>query len=147
MGLSDILLNENNRDTFVDDCVKLIDKQVASAPGLGGLALKAAYSTVKGIRSDYCAQVVDQLLPEISIALDPMWTEAVNNGNPVQYLAQRKAQVADELLQISDQKAENSTRAIVKGAYAKLRPSAKTYVENGVPDLAEIINKHHSAGS
>jgi hypothetical protein len=142
MGLSDILLNENNRDRFVDDCVELIEKQVAAAPGLGGLALKAAYSTVKGIRADYCAQVVDQLLPEISIALDPMWTEAVNNGSPVQYLAQRKAEVADQLLQISDKKAENSTRAVVKGAYAKLRPSAKTYVENGIPDLAEIINKH-----
>ena len=142
MGLSDIILNENNRDNVVDDCVKLIDKQVAAAPGLGGLALKAAYSTVKGIRADYCAQVVDQLLPEISIALDPMWAEAVNNGNPVAYLTERKGQVADQLLQISDKKAENSTRAVVKGAYGKLRPSAKTYVENGIPDLAAIINKH-----
>lgn len=146
MGLSDILLNENHRETFVDDCVKLIDQQVAAASGLGGLALKAAYSTVKGIRADYCAQVVDQLLPEISIALDPMWAEGVNNGNPVEYLAQRKSEVADELLQISDKRVEKSTRAIVKGAYAKLRPSAKNYVENGVPDLAEIINKHSAAG-
>lgn len=145
MGLSDILLNENNRESIVDDCVKLIDKQVAAAPGLGGLALKAAYSTVNGIRADYCAQVVDQLLPEISIALDPMWAEGVNNGNPVEYLAQRKSQVADELLQISDKRVENSTRAMVKGAYAKLRPSAKNYVEKGVPDLAEIINKHSAA--
>ena len=142
MGLSDILLNENNRKTFVDDCVKLIDKQVATAPGLGGLALKAAYSTVNGIRADYCAQVVDQLLPDISSALDPMWTEGVNNGTPVEYIAQRKSEVADELLQISDKRVENSTRAMVKGAYAKLRPSAKNYVEKGVPDLAEIINKH-----
>ncbi|MBE9122760.1 MULTISPECIES: DUF6918 family protein [Microcoleaceae] len=142
MALSDILLNENNRDNFVDDCVQLIEKQVAAAPGLGGLALKAAYSTVKGIRADYCAQVVDQILPEISIALDPMWTEAVNNGNPVEYFAERKAEVANQLLQISDKKADNSTRAVVKGAYAKLRPSAKTYVENGIPDLAKIINKH-----
>ena len=146
MGLSDILLNENNRDNFVDDCVKLIDEQVASASGFGGLALKAAYSTVKGIRADYCAQVVDQLLPEISIALDPMWTEAVNNGNPVEYLAKRKAQVAHELLQISDKRVENSTRGMVKGAYGKLRPSAKNYVENGIPDLAKIINKYNSAG-
>ncbi|MEG4458800.1 DUF6918 family protein [Microcoleus sp. N9_A1] len=145
MGLSDILLNENHRETFVDDCVKLIDQQVAAASGLGGMALKAAYSTVKGIRADYCAQVVDQLLPEISIALDPMWTEAVNNGNPVEYFAQRKGEVADELLQISDKRVEKSTRGMVKGAYAKLRPSAKTYVEKGVPDLAEIINKHSVA--
>ena len=146
MGLSDILLNENHRETFVDDCVKLIDQQVAAASGLGGMALKAAYSTVKGIRADYCAQVLDQLLPEISIALDPMWTEAKNNGNPVEYLTQRKGEVADELLQISDKRVEKSTRAMVKGAYAKLRPSAKTYVENGVPDLAEIINKYSAAG-
>ncbi len=145
MALSDILLNENNRDNFVDDCVKLIDQQVAAASGFGGLALKAAYSTVKGIRADYCAQVVDQLLPEISIALDPMWSEAVNNGSPVEYLAQRKAQVADELLQISDKRVEISTRAMVKGAYGKLRPSAKNYVENGIPDLAKIINKYNSA--
>ncbi|MEK0181574.1 MAG: hypothetical protein EAZ78_18805 [Oscillatoriales cyanobacterium] len=146
MALSDILLNEKNRDNFVDDCVNLIDEQVASASGLGGLALKAAYATVKGIRADYCAQVVDQLLPEISIALDPMWNEAVTNGNPVEYLTQRKSQVADELLQISDARVENSTRAMVKGAYAKLRPSAKNYVEKGIPDLAKIIDKYNSAG-
>ncbi|XZN92675.1 MAG: DUF6918 family protein [Microcoleus sp.] len=146
MALSDILLNEKNRDNVVDDCVKLIDEQVAAASGLGGLALKAAYSTVKGIRADYCAQVVDQLLPEISIALDPMWTEAVTNGSPVEYLTQRKSQVADELLQISDARVENSTRAMVKGAYGKLRPSAKNYVENGIPDLAKIIDKYNSAG-
>lgn len=146
MALSDILLNEKNRDNVVDDCVKLIDEQVAAASGLGGLALKAAYSTVKGIRADYCAQVVDQLLPEISIALDPMWTEAVTNGSPVEYLTQRKSQVADELLQISDARVEKSTRAMVKGAYGKLRPSAKNYVENGIPDLAKIIDKYNSAG-
>ncbi|WP_377478315.1 MAG: hypothetical protein P2A85_07085 [Microcoleus anatoxicus] len=146
MALSDILLNEKNRDNFVDDCVKLIDEQVASASGMGGLALKAAYATVKGIRADYCAQVVDQLLPEISIALDPMWNEAVTNGNPVEYLTERKSQVADELLQISDARVENSTRAMVKGAYAKLRPSAKNYVEKGIPDLAKIIDQYNSAG-
>ena len=146
MGLSDILLDEKNRDAFVDDCVKLIDEQVGSASGLGGLALKAAYSTVKGIRADYCAQAVDQLLPAIAIALDPMWNEAVNNGNPVEYLTERKAQLADELLQISDKKVEHSTRSMVKGAYGKLRPSAKNYVENGIPDLAKIIDKYHSAG-
>ncbi len=146
MALSDILLNEKNRDNFVDDCVKLIDEQVASASAIGGLALKAAYSIVKGIRADYCAQVVDQLLPDISSALDPMWTEAVTNGNPVEYLTQRKSQVADELLQISDARVENSTRAMVKGAYGKLRPSAKNYVEKGIPDLAKIIDKYNSAG-
>lgn len=147
MGLSDILLSEKNIDSVVGDCVGLIDKQVAAAPGLGGLALKAAYSTVKGIRADYCAQVLYQLLPEISIALDPMWSQAVNNGSPVEYLTERKSQVADELLQISDKKAEKSTRAIVKGAYAKLRPSAKNYVENGIPDLVTIIQKYSAIGA
>ncbi|MFM9267422.1 DUF6918 family protein [Tychonema sp. BBK16] len=146
MALTDILLDEKNRDSFVDDCVKLIDEQASAASGFGGMVLKAAYSTVKGIRADYCAQVVDQLLPEIAIALDPMWTEAINNGNPIEYLIEKKAQVADELLQISDKKVENSTRAMVKGAYGKLRPSAKNYVENGIPDLAKIIDKYNSAG-
>ena len=147
MALIDILLDEKNRDSFVDDCVGLIDKQVAAASGLGGLALKAAYATVKGIRADYCAQVLHQLLPEISIALDPMWNEAVNNGRPVEYLTERKAAVADELLQISDKRVEKSTRSVVKGAYGKLRPSAKNYVENGVPDLAKIIHKYSAIGA
>ncbi|MCU0546392.1 MAG: hypothetical protein MUE44_30215 [Oscillatoriaceae cyanobacterium Prado104] len=147
MGLSDILLSEKNIHNVVDDCVGLIDKQVAAAPGLGGLALKAAYSTIKGIRADYCAQVLYQLLPEVSIALDPMWNEAVNNGSPVEYLSERKSKVADELLQISDKKAEKSTRAVVKGVYGKLRPSAKNYLENGIPDLATIIQKYSAIGA
>ena len=146
MALNDVVLNENNRSNFVGDCVKLIEEKVASTSGLSGLALKASYSVVKSVGPDYCAQVVDQLSPEILIALDRMWTEGVRNGKPVEYLDQRKAEVADELFKITDKRAKYSRRLNIRGTYEKIRTAAKNHVEKAVPDLAKIINKYNSAG-
>ncbi|GAB4380656.1 MAG: hypothetical protein Kow00121_37360 [Elainellaceae cyanobacterium] len=142
MRLSDTLKDQDMRDNVVADCVKLMDEQVATKNGISGLALKAAYGVIKGIGADYIPGAIDRLLPQAFAALDPMWDEGVQKGDPVSYLTQNRARTADVLLSITDAKAEKTDNGIVRASYNKLRKSVKGDVEEAVPGLAKIIHTH-----
>lgn len=144
MGLSNIIDDPSKKEKVVNDSLKLIDESVAAASGISGMALKAAYGVVKGIAPTYIAGAVERLLPEALPALDPMWNEGVQKGDPVGYLTQNKSSAADAMLSVTDSKIERSSNSVVKGAYGKLRNSAKSYVETAMPGLAKIIGNYAS---
>ncbi|WP_437677663.1 DUF6918 family protein [Sorangium sp. So ce131] len=142
MGLSETLLDESKKSQVVADCCKLVDEEVASKGGLSGIAVKAGYKAVKGIKPGFIAQVVEKLLPEFAKKLDPLWTEATQSGNPSSFLSSNRARVADALLSITDEKAKASTSGVVRSTYDTLRGSAKKNVEEAVPRLAQLIQKY-----
>ncbi|MCC5639175.1 hypothetical protein LC593_25785 [Nostoc sp. CHAB 5844] len=142
MGLSDKLLNSDKRAMVVDDCCKLLETQLTSKSGLSGIALKTAYAALKGVKPGYIAYAVEQLLPECFTALDPVWNEGVQQGDPVAHLVTNKSRTADALLSVTDARVKKVTRPIVRGTYEKLRGSAKQHVEEAVPDFAQVINKY-----
>lgn len=142
MGLTDGLNDSNKKDRLVADGVKLIDEQVSAKSGLGGMAWKAAYGTVKGVKPGYIEGAIDRLLPECLSALDPMWSEGTQTGDPVQYLSQNSSRAADALLGITDARIEKTSNGIVRSAYKQLRGSAKSEVEAAVPGLAKIIDNY-----
>ncbi len=142
--LSDLLLQPaDKRADVVADCCKLIDEEVAGKSGISGLAIKAGYGAVKGIKPGFVKQVVSDLLPEFAAALEPIWAEAKKAGKSIstQYDAQAE-RAADALLTITDQKAKTSKSGVVKGTYEKLRPTAKKHVEAAIPRLGRLIEKH-----
>jgi hypothetical protein len=142
MGLSDELLNPDKKAMVVADCCTMIDDQATSKQGLSGLAVKTAYSAMKGIKPGFIAYAVEQLLPQCLTALDPIWSEGVQKGNPVGYLDASRERTADALLGVTDARVKNARSAIVRGSYKKLRGSAKSHVEDAVPHLARVIDKH-----
>lgn len=142
MGLTEGLNDPNKRASLVADCVTLIDEQVAAKGGMGGLAWKAAYGTVKGVNPGYIAGAIDRILPDILAALDPMWNEGVQSGDPVGYLNQNSSRAADAVLSVTDTRIEKSNNGVVRGAYNKLRNSAKGEVETAIPALAKILDKY-----
>lgn len=142
MGLSEELLNPTKKDLLVDDCCTMIEKQIASKSGLGGMALKTAFAALKGVKPGYIPYVVEQLLPQCFTAIDPIWSEGVEKGDPVDYLVESRSRAADALLSVTDQRVQKSTRSVVRGTYDKFRGSAKQYVEDAVPDFAQVIGKH-----
>ncbi|KYF84540.1 DUF6918 family protein [Sorangium sp. So ce388] len=144
MGLSETLLDANKKSQVVADCCTLVDEEVASKGGLSGLAVKAGYAAVKGIKPGFITQVVEKLLPEFATKLDPLWTEATSSGNASSYLSSNRSRVADALLSVTDAKAKSSSSGVVRGTYEKLRGSAKKNVEDAVPRLAQLIQKHAS---
>jgi hypothetical protein len=142
MALSDTLSNPATTQNLVADCVKLIDEQVAAKGGLSGLALKAAYGVVKGVEPSYISGAIQRLLPEALAALDPMWNEGIQSGDPVQHLIQNSDRTADTLLSVTDHKIEKAKNGVVRASYSKLRTSVKGDVEAAVPGLAQILGTH-----
>jgi hypothetical protein len=120
-----------------------LDHEVSDKGGISGLAIKAAYGVVKGVRPGFVREAVDMMLDDFLGALDPIYQEAVaSNVRPGAHLLKNPSRVADALLGITDRRAERAERAVVKGAYEKLRPSAKKHVEASVPRLAQLLDKH-----
>ena len=142
MGLSEALTSPTNKSAVVADCCSLVDEEVRDKGGLSGLAVKAGYAAVKGIKPGFVAEVIDKLLPEFAEKLDSMWQEGKSKGDPVSFMTNNKARAADALLSITDAKSKNAKSAMVRGTYDKLRGSAKKNVEDAIPRLAKLLLKH-----
>ncbi|MBN3949888.1 MAG: hypothetical protein HWQ38_26840 [Nostoc sp. NMS7] len=142
MGLSDGLLNPTKKAMVIDDCCKMIEGQLASKSGMSGLALKTAFAALKGVKPGYISDVVEQILPQCFTALDPVWNEGVEKGDPIEHLSTNRSYTADALLSVTDARVKKTKRQIVRGTYEKLRGSAKKHVEEAVPDLAKLISNY-----
>ena len=130
------------KPTIVTDCCKLVDEEVSAKGGLSGLAVKAGYAAVKSVKPGFIAEVVDKLLGDFAVQLDPLWEEGKKSGDPSSYLTSNRAKVADALLSVTDAKAQTAKSSVVRGTYEKLRGSAKKNVEDAVPRLAGLLRKH-----
>ncbi|HEY9760955.1 MAG TPA: hypothetical protein V6D07_00445 [Trichocoleus sp.] len=142
MGLTDKVQDQAIRDGITADLTKLMDEQVSAKSGLSGLALKTAYKVVKGIGPTYIPGAIGRILPDALAAIDPLWAEGVQKGNPVEYLSQNKSRTADLLLSTTDARIERTDNGVIRSSYNQLRKSVKADVEAAVPDLAKILDTH-----
>lgn len=142
-SLSEVLNAPEKKAAVVEDCLSIIDAEVADKGGLSGLAIKAGFSAVKGVKPGFIKQAVEDLLPEFATALDPVYQDAKSQSKPVaSFFVDNAGRVADALLAITDGKAQRSKSSVVKGTYDKLRGSAKKNVEAAVPRLGKLVEKH-----
>jgi hypothetical protein len=141
--LPEVLTSEANKNRVVEDCLALIDAEVKDKGGISGLAIKAGYGAVKGVKPGFVKNVVTDLLPEFARALDPIYQEAKSSGRPIaDFFSAQSDRVAEALLAITDAKAQKSKNGLVKGTYDKLRGSAKKNVEAAVPRLGKMVESH-----
>lgn len=141
-SLVEILQEPAKRKAIIDECVVIIDQEVASKGGISGIAIKGGYKIVKGVKPGFIPESVDSLLDEFAKNLDPLIQEAQREGKPVAaHMTANRGTVADAMLAVTDGRAQRSRHGVVKGAYEKLRPSAKKHVEEAVPRVAAMIEK------
>jgi hypothetical protein len=141
--LCERLGKEPVRGRVIADACQVLDDEVADKSGLGGLAIRGAYSAVKGIKPGFIREVVDNLLDDFLDALDPMVQEAGQRGVPAgKHLAANGEPMAQKLLAITDARVENSTRSIIRGTYSKLRPTAVKHVAAAAPRLGQMLDRH-----
>lgn len=143
MNLNDVLSDEAKRASIIEDVCRLVDEEVAKQKGISGVAVKAGYRLVQGVKPGFVRNVVKALLPDFAAALEPISAQAVSSGQTVsQYFARNTGEVAEALLTVTDSRAQSSEHGSVKGAYGKLRGSARKNVESAVPGLGKIIEKY-----
>jgi hypothetical protein len=144
--LRELLGSGEKRSQLIDDSLRVLDAEVDDKSGLSGLAIKTAFKVVKGVSPGFLRQVVDHLLDDFLVALDPIYQEALaKNVSPREHLQANPGRVADALLSITDARARNAKNQVVKGTYEKLRGQAKKHVEAAVPRLGELFDRHARA--
>jgi hypothetical protein len=144
-ALSDVVKDPVKRRAVVDDCVKLIDAEVGDKRGLTGAAIKAAYMTVKNIKPGFVGAAMNDLLDPFSQKVDPFWAECqAKKSNARQFFALKRAEIANALLSITDQRADRSEHKVLVKAYHRLRPQAVNHIGDAMPRLADVIVKHAS---
>ncbi len=143
MSLTEAFSDADRRERVIDACCVLVDQEVSKKKGVSGFTIKAGYKMVKGIKPGFVKTVVAGLFDDWIANLDPIWQEAVDAGaSPVEQLSAQSSRVAEALLSVTDTKGEQSSKKTVRKMYKKMRPSAKTHVEQAVPALAQLLAEH-----
>ncbi len=141
--LKSILTDPTRRQLVVKDAERLLDDEVSAKSGLSGLAIKAAVKVVKGVKPGIIPDVIDGLLDDFAGRLDPFYQAHVaKGGSIVDNFTARKGEIADALLGITDDRAKNTRHNALRSAYQQLRPQGKKNVEEAVPGVARLIDKH-----
>jgi hypothetical protein len=131
------------RAKVIEDACRVLDQEVADKSGITGLAIKGAYKVVQGVKPGFVHEVVDALLDDFLDALDPLYQESIAKQRPAgSYLRENSSRVADSLLAVTDRRAQDAKRQMIRSAYDKLRPMAKKQVEGATPRLADMLERH-----
>jgi len=135
------------RRVVVKDAVDVLEAEVKDKPGLGGMAIKAAFGVLKSVSPGVLQQLVDKLLAEFAEAIDPLYQKAVLAGQaPGAAVLADPSATAQALLAVTDRRAARAGGDVIKKTYQKLRPSAEKHVEAAAPRLAGLLNKHALPG-
>lgn len=133
------------RAQVIADCVELIDAQVKQK----GFVLKSAYATIKAIKKRFVPEVVDGLLDDWLGKLQPHYDKwaPTKPSTFSDYVIARSDDVAEDLLSVTDARAEKTSHTTAKKMYMKMRDSAKKNVVEAIPELSRLIERHLAAVS
>ncbi len=139
-SLVDQLGKEPTRPLVIIDCVNLIDAQVKQK----GFVLKSAYATIKAIKKRFVPEVVDGLLDDWLGKLQPHYEkwEGTKPSTFSDYVIARSDDVAEDLLSVTDARADKTSHTTAKKMYLRMRDSAKKNVVEAIPELARTIEKY-----
>lgn len=139
--LVDMILKDGVRERVITDLEKLIDAEVADRRGVTGLAIKGGYKFVKKVKRDFVRDALSSMFPEFVMALDPFYAEHGATKGFDGFMVRNKTRVADGLLGVTDTRRDGSSNMAIKKAYDKLRPMAKSNVEQAIPRLSKLMQK------
>ena len=141
--LAEKLLTEANRPILVADCTDVVNAEVKSKKGVSGLAVRAAFATIKAFKRDIVPSAVDGLLDEFMAKLEPFHAHHLQAGGDITpYLVREADPIADALLEVTDERARTNKHKTLVKAYKKLRPQGKKQVMAAMPRVGEMLKKH-----
>ncbi|MFT5681774.1 MAG: hypothetical protein ACI8RZ_002686 [Myxococcota bacterium] len=140
-SLVETIKDDARRRAVVDDCVMLLESEVASKGGFSGVAIKGGYKTVKKMRPGMIPMAMNHLLEDFAKQIDPIWADC--GGDKAKFTG-RKSDIANALLSITDERGRQSDQKLLVKVYSKLRPTAMQHIGDAVPRLADLIAKHAS---
>lgn len=140
--LAEIVGVDPNRSEVVAACVELVNDEVKAKKGIKGVAIKGAYGTVKRIKPRFVGETIDALLDDWLAKMQPHFEtwQSGGQGSFGDYVAAHADDVAEDLLSVTDERAETSKHKTATKLYKKLRPKAKIDVASAAPKLGALID-------
>ena len=142
--LKNILLESDNRERVIGDCVNLVESEVASKSGLGGMAVKTAFGVIKKLHPQIIHMAVNKLIDDFVDAMDPFYSDykTVGASNLESHWSSKRVELADALLSVTDRRISKAENKTIKKAYSKLRPSGAKHVEASIPGIAQVVSRY-----
>ena len=142
--LQEILLAPDTKPQVIADGMALIQQEVSAKSGVSGTTVKLAYKTVNAFASGYVQSMVETLLPDMIVKLEPYWADfsASGAGDFGDYLVKHGDEVSEALLSVTDRRAETSTRPTILKAYKTVRGGASKHVTAALPALGALVQKY-----
>jgi len=133
------------RPAIIWDCQQMINAEVSEKRGLTGVAVKAAFKAIRKFKPDILPSALDDLIDDFSIQVDPFWQECQAAGaDPRQFFSQRKVDIANALLAITDDRAAVSRHRTLIKAYNSMRGTAVNHIGSAMPRFSDIVARHAS---
>ena len=131
------------RPLVITDCIGLIDAQVKQK----GFVIKSAYAMIKGIKKTFVPETVDALLDDWLGKLQPHYDKwsVQKTTSFSDYVISRSDEVAEDLLSVTDARAEKTSHTTAKKMYMRMRDGAKKNVIEAIPELSKMIERHLAA--
>src|SRR5689334_10280321 len=142
-SLVEMLAKDPVRPLVIEDCVELIEAQVKQK----GFVIKSAYAAIKAIKKRFVSETVDGMLDEWLGKISPHYDKwsASKASTFHDYLVARSDDVAEDLLSVTDARAERTSHTTAKKMYARMRDGAKRNVIEAIPALGKLLEKHIAA--
>lgn len=143
-NLSDILLVDGAQQQIAADCQALVGQELATKSGMSAAALKVAYKAVTTFAPGYYQSTVENMVPNLLRQLQPFWADfqAAGGGQFGDYLVKRGDEVAEAMLEVTDDMAHGSDRPAVVKAYNAVRGGAAKHIEAALPAVGTLVEKH-----
>lgn len=142
--LEAMLLTPDAQPRVVDDCMALVEHELAGKSGVSGAAVKVAYKAVTTFAPGYYRETIESMLPDMADKLQPFWADfqASGGGDFGDYLAKRNDEVGAAMLTVTDNMASISKRPVITKAYGAVRGGAGKHIEAALPSLGAMIQKY-----
>lgn len=141
--LAELLLAPSRRDALVRETARWVERYVADAGGLRGIALRAGLGAAQAGRPDIVTRAVARLLPEFAQALEPHWQrfKATGEHDFGAYLKRHAADASEAMMQVADARVAASNHRALAVGYRRLRGTLESELERLLPDIARMIGR------
>jgi hypothetical protein len=142
-ALSEAIKDPAKRRAIIDDGVRVVEQEVSNKRGMSGLAVKAGFKVVKGVKPGIIGEALNMFLEDFSAKVDPYYDRCQQSGGNLRaYFVANSEVIADDLLSIVDSRAERAKHRTLKKAYFRLRPQGKKHTIEAMPAVAGLVERH-----
>ncbi len=142
MSLTEALADPVRKEALIVAGLAALDAEVDELGGIKGKIIETGYDAVVKLRPGFIRSNVEVMLPSFAEVIDPHLAAARQTPDLNKYFTDSADTIAEDLLGVTDARAERANNAVAKGIYSKMRGMAAKYVANAVPRLGTLANKH-----